>query len=212
MITEKEYLQKVSVTNADLTPFSEITLNDSGFRNILIKHLTENEAINIYYHSYLILNKATITAPSLFYPYWGNFASLLKHENSYHRNYGMDLIANIISADEDNLFEPAVEDYYKQLYDERLVTIKHCIENTAKIIREKPQLTITIISKIIDSLKVNTNSEKHQNFLILKFLKLLSVVDTNLLDMNAVGEFLITVLNDTKSDRIKKEIKKFSTK
>ena len=209
MITEKEYLQTVSETNADYTPFIDIAINERAFRNILIKHLIENEEINIYYHSYMILKEVTKTTPSLFYCYWDNFLFLLKHENSYHRNYGMDLIANIIPADKNNLFGPILDDYYRQLYDEKLVTIKHCIENSAAIINEKPKLTTIIISKIIDSLRVNTNSEKHQNFLILKFLKLLSSIDSNLVDKKTVGEFLLIVLNDTKSDKIKKEIKKY---
>jgi hypothetical protein len=207
MITEKEYLQAVSETNSDFTPFIDIAINERAFRDILIKHLIKNEAINIYYHSYMILNEVTKIVPSLFYCYWDKFVWLLKHENSYHRNYGMDLIANIIPVDKDNLFEPILDDYYKQLNDEKLVTIKHCIENSIAIIKAKPKLTTIIISKIIDSLRVNTNSEKHQNFLILKFLKLLSSIDNNFVDMKTVGEFLLIVLNDTKSDKIRKEIR-----
>ena len=211
MIKEEEYLQTVSETNVDFTPLIDIAINEVAFRDILIKQLQENEAINIYYHSYLILNEVTKTAPSLFYCYWYNFVYLLKHENSYHRNYGMDLIANVIPVDKDNLFEPILEDYYKQLYDEKIVTIKHCIGNSSAIIKEKPQLATIIISKIIDSLRVNTNPEKHQNFLISKFIKLLSSIDKNLLDTKTVGDFLSTVINDTKSDKIRKEIKKYST-
>ena len=121
----------------------------------------------------------------------------------------MDLIANIIPVDKDNLFELILEDYYKQLNDEKIVTVKHCIGNSSTIIKEKPQLTTIIISKIIDSLRVNTNSEKRQNFLISKFLKLLSTIDNNILDMKTVGDFLLIVLNGTKSDKIKREIKKY---
>lgn len=208
---EKEYLQTVSGTNVDITPFINIAINEESFRDILIKHLMENEAINIYYHSYLILNEGSKSAPSLFFCYWDNFVCLLKHENSYHRNYGMDLIANIIPVDKDNLFEPILKDYYKQLYDEKIVTIKHCISNSSTIIKEKPQFATIIVSRIIDSLSLNTNSEKRQDFLLLKFLKLLSSIDHNLLDMKTVGDFLLTVFNNTKSDKIKREIRKYGT-
>lgn len=66
-----------------------------------------------------------------------------------------------------------------------------------------------IISKIIDSLRINTNSEKHQNFLLSEFIKLLSSIDHNLPDKKHIGDFLTSVSNETKSDKIKREIKKY---
>lgn len=211
MIDEQKYLQIVSETKADITQFVDLAINQDYFRDILVKHLLDNDSINIYYHSYLILNEATKIKPSLFYGYWDKFTSLLKYDNSYHRNYGMDLIANLVTIDKDNLFELIIDDYYKQLHDEKISTIKYCISNSSKIIQEKPQLTTRIIQKIIDSLKVNDHSEKHQNFLVSEFLKLLTSIDNDILDMIAVNDFLKDVVNNTKSDKIKKEIKKYST-
>ncbi len=209
MMDEKNYLLTVSETKVDITPFFDIAINDGSFRDILVKNLLENDSINIYYHSYLILEKATKNDPSLFYRYWENFASLLKHQNSYHRNYGMGLIANLISEDKNNHFDLIVENYYKQLHDEKISTIKCCINNSAIIIKEKSHLASMIISKIIDSLRINTNSEKHQNFLLSEFIKLLSSIDHNLPDKKHIGDFLTSVSNETKSDKIKREIKKY---
>jgi hypothetical protein len=211
MIDEKDYLQIVSEIKADITPFFDLAISQDNFRDILVKHLLENDSINIYYHSYLILHKTTKINPSIFYCYWDKFSLLLKYDNSYHRNYGMDLIANLITVDKDDNFELIIDDYYKQLNDEKVSTIKYCINNSAAIIKEKPQLAKRIISKIIDSLRVNDNSERHQNFLILKFLKLLTLIDINLFDLKIVNDFLKDVLNITKSDKIKREIKKYVT-
>ncbi|HEY4786614.1 MAG TPA: hypothetical protein VIH57_11220, partial [Bacteroidales bacterium] len=163
MIDEKKYLDIVSETKADITPFIDLAINQVNFRDILVKHLLHNDSINIYYHSYLILYQATKIIPSSFYCYWDKFSSLLNYDNSYHRNYGMDLIANLVVVDKDNLFESILADYYKQLNDEKVATIKHCITNSATIIKSKPQLTTIIIARIIDSLRVNDNSDRHQN-------------------------------------------------
>lgn len=211
MIDENKYLKIVSETKADIIPFFDLAISQENFRDILVKHLIENDSINIYYHSYLILNEATKSKPSLFYYYWDKFSLLLQHDNSYHRNYGMDLIANLISVDKDNNFDRIIDDYYKQLYDEKVSTIKYCISNSATIIKYKPQLTTIIISKIIDSLRINDNSDRHQNFLISEFMKLLTSIDNKMLDMAAVNGFLRDVLTNTKSEKIKREIKKYGT-
>ncbi len=211
MIDENKYLKIVSKTKADITPFFDLAIYHEDFRDILVKHLMGNESINIYYHSYLILNDTTKSEPSLFYCYWEKFALLLKHENSYHRNYGMDLIANLISVDTDNNFDLIINDYYEQLYDEKVSTKKYCICNSERIIKYKPQLAAIVITKIIDSLRINDNSDRHQNFLISEFLKLLFSIDNKLIDLIAVNEFLNDVLHNTKSIKIRREIKKYGT-
>jgi predicted MPP superfamily phosphohydrolase len=72
-------------------------------------------------------------------------------------------------------------------------------------------LTSKIISKIIDSLRENTHSDKHQNFLLSEFLKLLSAIDNKLPDKIIIEDFLLIVLKDTNSSKIKREIKKLTT-
>ncbi len=210
MIDENKYLQIVSDTKADITPYFDLAKSQKDFRDILVKHLLDTDSINVYYHSYMILDEATKVEPSLFYCYWAKFSSLLHYKNSYHRNYGMHLIANLMVVDKDNLFEHIIDDYYKQLNDEKISTIKYCISNSGKIIKEKPELTTGIISKIIKSLRINDKSEKHQNFLISEFLKLLNTTDTDLLDLIEVKDFLKDVLSTTKSEKLKREINKYT--
>ena len=208
MIDENKYLQVVSQTKADITSFFDLALRQQDFRKILVKHLLENDSINIYYHTFLILKKATKTEPSLFYCYWDQFSSLLRFENSYHRNYGMDIIANLVTVDKDNKFELIIDDYYKQLYDDKISTVKYCIYNSASIFRAKTQLTTRVLTKIVDSLRVNENSEKQQNFLIAEFLKLLKSIDLDLTGSSALTLFLNDVLKNTKSEKIKREIQR----
>lgn len=190
MIEEEIYLKTVSDTNASITPYPAIALKDSHFRDMLVWHLVNNNSINVYHHSFLILNEAIKTEPSLFYCYWDSFSSLLKYDNSYHRNYGMALIANLISVDKENRFESIIEDFFKQLEDKKISTVKYCIINTVLIIKAKPQHASTIISKIIHSLRYNNRSDRHQQFLVSVFLKFLASIDHDLSDLMVVKEFL----------------------
>lgn len=211
MIDKNEYRQIVSETNADISPYFDFAISQEGFRDILVKCLLDTDSINVYYHSYLILSEVTKTEPELFYSYWNKFSSLLQYNNSYHRNYGMHLIANLTAVDKDDKIQLTIDDFYKQLYDEKVSTKKYCISYSATIIKHKPQLTASIITKIINSLRVNDNSYRHQNYLVSEFLKLLTSINNDLLDMAAVNRFLKDVLTSTKSDKIKREIKKYCT-
>lgn len=211
MIDENKYLKDVSKTNPDISPYFDLAINQGDLRDILVNHLLTNDSINVYYHSYLILKEATKREPLLFYNYWDKFTLLLRYDNSYHRNYGMDLIANLIAVDTKNFFDLIIDDYYKQLHDEKVSTIKYCISNSVTIIKYKPQFTKIIITKIIDSLRFNNNSDRYQNFLTSEFIKLLSSIDSSKFDKKAVSEFLVDVLKNTNSNKIKREIKKYST-
>lgn len=206
MIDEAKFLEIVSETNADIGALIDLTKDREDLRDLLVKHLLETDSINVYYHSYLILNEASKVDPSIFYCYWDKFVSLLEKSNSYHRNYGMDLLANLAIVDKYNKFELIIDLYYRQLYDKKITTKKKCIGNSYKIIKYKPNLTTTIITKIINSLIINDNSERHQNYLISEFLKLLALSDNDLLDITIVNRFLKDVLADTTSRKIKKEI------
>ena len=48
MIDENKYLQVVSETNADITPYFDIAISQEDFRDILVKYLLETDSINVY--------------------------------------------------------------------------------------------------------------------------------------------------------------------
>ena len=119
----------------------------------------------------------------------------------------MELLAQLAVVDVDNKFESIIEDYYKQLNDEKISTIKCCISCSLIVIDQKPQLASEIISKIVYSLNKSTHSDRHQNFLISGLLRLLSSIELNISEQKFVVDFLNTVYDNTKSAKIKREIK-----
>lgn len=99
MVIKNDYLAVVAETKVDakeIDLFYQVALKDTDFRNILVNHLLNNDTINIYYHSYIILSKIANKNPGILYCYWDSFIKLLNYNNSYHRNYGMDLISCLL--------------------------------------------------------------------------------------------------------------------
>ena len=90
-MTEENYLNIVSQTNATIDNLWAETIENDEFRELVVKHLTTNDKINVYYHSYLIVLHATKEFPKIFYQYWSKIEKLLFHENSYHRKFRQQL-------------------------------------------------------------------------------------------------------------------------
>ncbi|HEX3013688.1 MAG TPA: hypothetical protein VHO92_05400, partial [Methanobacterium sp.] len=128
MTLQDDLISQISDKNVNINKFAEIVINNEVIRNKLINQMLNNEHIIAYYHSYNILAKASELKPELFYKYWDDFASLLNHANSYHRDFGLTLIANLTKVDEKNLFSSIFDDYFKCINDAKFMTARHCIQ------------------------------------------------------------------------------------
>ena len=212
-MTEENYLNIVSQTNANIDNLWTEAVENERFRESVIKHLTTNDKINVYYHSYLILLHATKESPIVFYPYWNNIEQLLFHENSYHRKYASDIIANLICIDTEDRFFSIFDAYYQQLNDEKISNKANCILNSIKIIKHNPKLSEKVILKIIDSLQFSENTEKHQTYLLSIFNKFLNEVQIDEIEtIEMIVNFLNIVNQHTQSKKVKNEIVKLVQK
>lgn len=203
---KNEYIEYVSRKDPFLDDLVKKTLTDSRFREMVVDFLMNSEDIMTYYHSYVILKKGIEKSPEIFYQYWNDFSALLKRENSYFRNYGMDLITGLTPVDSENLFDELIEDFYKQLDDEKISTKKYCIVHSGEIIKHKPEFAQDIINKIVHSLRFNNNTDKHQNFLVAAFIEIVSANSKKIIFSDELEEFLILVKKNTSSKKIKKGI------
>jgi len=208
-MTEENYLDIVSQTNATIDNLWIETVENEQFRKLVVKHLTTNDKINVYYHSYLILLHATKEFPIVFYPYWNEIEQLLFHENSYHRKYASDIITNLICIDTEDRFLSIFDAYYQQLNDEKISNKANCILNSIIIVKHKPKLSEKVILKIIDSLQFSENTEKHQTYLLSIFNKFLNEVQINEIEtIETIVNFLNLVNHNTQSKKVKNEIVK----
>lgn len=150
MTLQDDLISQISDKNVNIDKFAEIVINNEVIRDKIINQMLNNEHIMAYYHSYNILAKASELKPELFYKYWSDFASLLNHANSYHRDFGLTLIANLTKVDEKNLFSSIFDDYFKCINDAKFMTARHCIQNTSKILANKSELKEDILDILLN--------------------------------------------------------------
>ena len=161
-MTKNDLISEISDKNVDVDKFAEIVINEESIRQEIINQMLNNKHIMVYYHSYNILSKASELKPELFYRYWNDFASLLNHKNSYHRDFGLTLIANLTKVDTENKFSSVFDDYFECLNDAKFMTARHCLQNTAKILANKSELKEDILNILLNIDKLCNFSEKQE--------------------------------------------------
>ena len=164
-MAKNDLISEISDKNLDVDKFARIVINEEPIRREIINQVLNNTHIMVYYHSYNILAKASELKPELFYKYWDDFASLLNHKNSYHRDFGLTLIANLTKVDFENKFSSVSEDYFKHINDTKFMTARHCIQNTAKILANKSELTEDILNILLNIDELCNFSEKQKALL-----------------------------------------------
>jgi hypothetical protein len=209
---EKEYIELVSrqiqkpEIGLFIEPLIQKVIDDESFRQLVIGQLISNDGILVYYHSFLIIDGASKREPSLFYGSWDKIVSLMDYENSYHRNYAMQIIANLTKVDNQNRFEQIIDKYYRQLNDEKFLTRRYCLLNSREIIINKPLLCDPIIDRIILSIRTSENTEKQQNLIISDFISVISDIDFLVKEKKVITEFLSMIKENIKSHKVQRQI------
>jgi hypothetical protein len=211
-LNRNEFIELVFKPGADIEllieSFTEKVINDEQFRQLVIDLLLEHDHIMVYYHSYLIIDAASKREPILFYSLWDRFVLLLNHKNSYHRNYGMQLLANLTKVDIQNKLELIIDIYYKQLDDQKFLTRRYCVLNSREIIKNKPYLSDLIIYRLMNFIRTTDNSEKQQNLIISDFINVVSEIVQLIKNKNDLLDFFLMIENQVRSNKVKKQILK----
>lgn len=142
---------EISVMHVDVGKYSQLVIKDAQCREQVVTLILTHPHIMVYYNCYYVLDEATSIHPELFISHWDDFAALLEHKNSYHRDIGMTLIANLTRFDEQNRFETLFDRYFAHLQDQKFMTAVHCIQNSQKIMRYKPDLIPHILPLLIST-------------------------------------------------------------
>jgi hypothetical protein len=144
----------------------------------------------VYYHCYYVAAKASQHRPDLFYPYWQEIACLLQHQNSYHRDFALTILANLTQVDERDLFASIFEDYFAHINDAKFMTGQCCIQNSIKILRNKPALRSQIIALLLDIDDQCTYTEKQKGVLKADVLEILDKVYAQIQNREAINTFI----------------------
>ena len=130
----KQITENLRIKDFNKNEFVELVMFDSNFREYMVKELLVSKDIMLYYHSYYVLDVATKVNGEKLYKYWNVFEELLQDENSYKRDIGITLIANLVEVDDDNRFENIYEKYIARINDEKFMTAQCCVRSLKQII------------------------------------------------------------------------------
>ncbi|MEQ8176624.1 MAG: hypothetical protein ABRQ26_16345 [Syntrophomonadaceae bacterium] len=172
----EEVLSGIAEKDYDQERYWEEARVNKAMRDVLVEQLLTNPDIMVYYHCYEILDRATSSNPELFYSYWDNMRGLLRHKNSYHRNAGLAILANLSRVDDEGRTEGIIDEYMGLLTDDKLLTACYCVENCAKIIISKPELEAKITDCLLNFEETCPYTEKQRGLLAARIIEAFDAV------------------------------------
>jgi hypothetical protein len=209
--SEEDLFLKISDKDLNIDEFAEMAMNDFELRDKIVNLMLNHPHIMVYYNSYYIISRASQIRPELFYQYWDDFSTLLNHPNSYHRDFALVLLANLTRVDTENKFSRLFSEYFNHLNDEKFMTARKCIQNTAKILESKGELTRDIINILLDVDNRCDFPLKQKVLLKSDVIELFINFYRQINDKKRVNEFVKDEL-DSISPKTRKMAKKFMEK
>lgn len=185
-----DLIQEISATDVNVSHFVQLAITEDQTREEIIHQLTTNPNIMVYYHCYYVADQASQERPDLFYQYWDQMAALLHHKNSYHRDIGLTVLANLIAVDRDDRFAAIYDDYFAHLNDAKFMTGQCCVRNSMKILRHKPTYSTPILALLLDIDRLCTYTEKQKAVLKCDVLDILDAVYKENSDRKGMDEFI----------------------
>ena len=142
-------LPEMKKKKADIRSIVDKAIDDSKLLSELLEGLKSRDE-TFRYNCHKVLMIVTETHAELLYPSWDFFVEHLSSNNSYHKMSAVHLIANLVKVDTENRFEKIIDKYYGLLDDRSMVVAYYVAQNSAKIIRAKPELENRIAGKLLD--------------------------------------------------------------
>ena len=167
-----ELAGQISQNDVDIDYFVNIILKEKQMRNDIVELTLNHPHIMVYYHGYYILDKATEINPKIFYMYWEDFVKLLNHKNTYHRQIGIVILANLTKADKNNKFSGIIDDYLKCLYDKKILIGVFTVRYLRVIIKNKPEYREKIIYELLHHRGKTLYKEKQEALLEFEILEI----------------------------------------
>lgn len=207
----EEIIDTISREDFNLDSFVNLAISNEQARSEIVHQMLHHKHIMVYYHCYYVIAKASEQCPDLFYPYWENFASLLEHKNSYHRDFAITILANLTAVDKEDRFSRIFDDYFEHLHDAKFMTANGCVKNTEKIARYKPELKHEIITVLLDIDNQCVYPEKQKGLLKGSVLEIIEQVYENSEEKEALETFILMELNSV-SPKTRKKAKELALK
>jgi hypothetical protein len=203
----KEFkISEISKKNIDIDKFVQLAIEDGSIRKQIISNLISNTDIMIYYNCYLFIAAASKLRPDLFYDDWDVLVQLFDNKNSYQRNYGLEIIANLTKVDSEDKFKKIFKKYYYHLNHEKFLTRRYCIQNSLKIMKNMKRLMNEIIDLLLKALESKDLTDKQKKLLKSDVLEILDEISSELKENKNVNKFIKSEI-DNKNAKIQKKVK-----
>jgi hypothetical protein len=190
-----ELIHEISAQDIDVDRFAQLVIADGTIRDEIIQQLITHPHIMVYYHCYYVVSQASEVRPDLFYPYWDRLVPLLSHKNSYHRDIGMTILANLTAVDREDRFARILPDYFTHLQDAKFMTAQCCVRNSLKILRSKPELRALVAARLLEVDRQCIYPEKQKALLVGDVLEVLDAVYEQVTDQEVVRRLIQANLN-----------------
>ncbi len=210
-MVEHPLVEQIADKNVDIDAFVKAVWEDVTIREEVVRQLLTNSNIMVYYHCYYIISKASEEKPELFYQYWGDFVFLLDHKNSYHRDIGMTIIANLTRVDESNAFADVFQKYMEHFNDDKFMTAQCFVRNLKKILRNKQEYTTQIVHELLDIDNICTYPARQKALLKSDIIEVLDEVYERTAHQEIIAAF-VRAQADSISPKTKKKVKAFLKK
>jgi hypothetical protein len=206
-----ELIERIAEKDFDVAEFVPLALNNENARNEIVHQMLTNSAIMVYYHCYYVVDKASQKQPEMFYPYWDDISALLHHENSYHRDFAVEIIGNLTKVDQANRFAEIEDAYFRIINDEKFMTGHCCVKNLIKIYRHKPEQRQRILATLLDIENHCDYTEKQIAVLKADVLIIFDEVYAEVLEQEEINRFIKAEVNSI-SPKTRKKAKELIKK
>lgn len=206
-----ELIQAVADEHVDIDQFVRLVCCDAQARDEVVNQMVSHPHIMVYYHCFYVVDKASQSRPDLFSPYWSLIAPLLNHPNSYHRDFALTILPNLLAVDQADRFAAIFQDYFAHVHDPKFMTGCCCVQNSLKIIRHKPELRDSIITLLLAIDADSAYKEKQQALLKGYLLEILDQVYAQAEDKAGIHAFIRACLTSP-SPRTRKKAKELTAK
>ena len=185
-----EVIDKIAKKDFDVNEFVQLAIAHENIRKAIIRHMLTDPSIMVYYHCYYVVEKASQKRPDIFYPYWDDIAGLLRHKNSYHRDFALEILGNLTQVDKENRFAEIADEYFGIVNDEKFMTGNCCVKNLIKIYRYKTEHRERIIETLLDIDNRCDYSDRQKAVLKADVLEIFDEVYSDLTEQEKIEAFI----------------------
>lgn len=133
----------------ELEDATQLALTDrAALKGLLTGVVSRDDAYR--YNCFKVLYRISEEHAQVLYLEWDYFVGLLDSDNAYHRSVGVQLLANLASADEEHRFEGLFDRYFDLLDDDKVMVARYLAQHVGRIVKAKSHLQTRIAAKLLD--------------------------------------------------------------